>query len=816
MDDLITIQKGLEQEANDEAKRRMTADNQKAYDRGMWSESKMGRAYTKSASSAFVEAVQNFMNPDRLEKGGRHNRAVEALLSTGIEPDVIAYLFTKGVFNRMALSHRRRTKRVSLCVHAADLIHDEWRIRHFADDKVRKGILNALFRDFQKRDYPRDWRKRTIIRYFHAEQLEWSGWSTREKLMVGYALLVLFRDATGLVDAPKESQFVDPTPALLADFQTNSERRVLDYMLYTPMVVKPLPWTEETLFRGGYISTSQIRRYPIIKGARKRDLQRFDSFRWDEVLPAVNAIQETGWRVNKTVLETLEWAMYDRAGSVGGLPPSDDLPLPPTPVGYRDDEEITKAHNKACFLVHSTNRENISKRLMVLATITMAQKYKRFRAVYFPHNLDSRGRAYPLPAFLNPQGPDHTKALLEFSEGKPIDTEDQAAWLAIAGANAYGNDKISLQDRVYWVQDNEDMVFAIATSPTSDLRWLEASDPWQFLRFCLEWKAFWDHGFGYVSHMVVPVDATCSGLQHYSAMLRDEVGGRSVNLVPGLTRQDIYQDVADKVIEYLVADGSDRAVDWIKFGVNRKMTKRQVMVVPYAGTFVSCLSYTKDAVMERLKEGHTVPWGATDGEDHRDRCVYLAQLIWRAIDETVVKGKEAMKWISDATREYTRWANKQPGSPYSKAMNWVTPDGFCVIHWRPDETKQRLETYLDGRVVLTYYDPTERLSPGDMALAVAPNFVHSMDACHLRMAVVRGVSMGLTSFGMIHDSFGVHAADMSAFVETCVKPAFIEMYQNDVLASFAGTLPDAVTPPELPLMGTLDLEAVQHSEFFFS
>lgn len=806
----------IESEMFDDACRRRDNDNRKTVSRNAWSESKLGRQYTQQASLKFAKTVADKMASYDPNKSGSNVRAIKYLVESGLKPEVIAYLFTKALYNAMPLVHRKRAKRVTLCIRAADLIHDEMRIHFFAQAENRKNLLKKLFKQFDKRTYPRYWRKKTILNYFNAEQISWSAWSPREKLMIGYALLVWFRDSTGLVEAPRNSMYVDPTPALLQHIEQTMTHRVLDFMIYKPMVTKPIPWSDSNLFKGGYYS-DKVKSYPLIKGAKKRDLDRIDKMDLSKVLPAINALQETPWRVNKIVLDMLQWAMYVRGGNIAGLPPANARDLPPAPIGYGEDEAITKAHNQVCFLIHSENREMISKRLMVLVTIAIAQQFKGFKEIYFPHNLDSRGRAYPLPVFLQPQGPDFTKALLEFAHGEPIENEEQACWLAIAGANAYGNDKVSLQERVNWVQDNDELIFSIAQDPKHDLRWLEASEPFQFLRFCLEWKAFWDTGYGFVSHMVVPVDATCSGLQHYSAMLRDEIGGRSVNLVPGLARQDIYQDVADKVIEAMMTDGSDIARDWIKFGINRKITKRQVMVVPYSGTFSSCMEYTREAVLEKIKEGHPCPWDHMNPDDHNKRIVYLSKLIWQAIDEVVVKGKQAMQWLADAAREYAKWANKNlKGSAYSKHMTWVTPDGFEVIHYRADEKQKVFNTYLDGRVQLSYYEETERLSSKDLALAVAPNFVHSLDANLLRASVNKGLDLGITHYAMIHDSFGVHASRMSIFLNQCVKPAFVEMYQQDVLKEFADRLPPDLTVEPLPCRGTLVLEDVANSEFFFS
>jgi hypothetical protein len=38
---------------------------------------------------------------------------------------------------------------------------------------------------------------------------------------------------------------------------------------------------------------------------------------------------------------------------------------------------------------------------------------------------------------------------------------------------------------------------------------------------------------------------------------------------------------------------------WINFGIDRKITKRPVMVLPYGGTFTSCRGYVRAAVEER-------------------------------------------------------------------------------------------------------------------------------------------------------------------------------------------------------------------------
>ena len=97
-----------------------------------------------------------------------------------------------------------------------------------------------------------------------------------------------------------------------------------------------------------------------------------------------------------------------------------------------------------------------------------------------------------------------------------------------------------------------------------------------------------------------------------------------------------------------------------------------------------------------------------------------------------------------------------------------------------------------------------------------------MDASHLMLTVVKAKETDRDmSFMMIHDSFGVHAADMRVFLDECVSPAFYEMYeQGDNLEVFLEEMKvlfsDDAEVPTLPSKGKLDLSEVLYSDFFFS
>jgi DNA-directed RNA polymerase len=176
-----------------------------------------------------------------------------------------------------------------------------------------------------------------------------------------------------------------------------------------------------------------------------------------------------------------------------------------------------------------------------------------------------------------------------------------------------------------------------------------------------------------------------------------------------------------------------------------------------------------------------------------------------------------MGWLSQLASNYAKQANTlTTAQVFDKRMSWQTPDGFEVVHFVEEMKAFQMDTALDGRIQLRLEEGNGRLKVSGMSLAVAPNFVHALDATHLRITIRQAQAMGIADFGMVHDSFGVHAAHMGKFLSRAVKPAFVEMYtEHDPLLDLYNRYA-TVAPSLPPAKGTLDITQVQQSEFFFS
>ena len=178
-----------------------------------------------------------------------------------------------------------------------------------------------------------------------------------------------------------------------------------------------------------------------------------------------------------------------------------------------------------------------------------------------------------------------------------------------------------------------------------------------------------------------------------------------------------------------------------------------------------------------------------------------------------------MDWITDTARLAC-------GSKASAPLQWTTPDGFLVQQAKYKVSEQRIRTYLDGERTIrsNIYNETKELDARQNAQSLSPNYIHSMDACHMRLSINKALEVDREfSFAMIHDSFGVHASDMRLFLSECIKPAFVDMYKSaDTLEVFREqlmvNLDDEVKEKmrPLPSLGSLVLEDVLESEFFFS
>jgi DNA-directed RNA polymerase len=534
-------------------------------------------------------------------------------------------------------------------------------------------------------------------------------------------------------------------------------------------------------------------------------------------LDCVNNLQATKWRVNERILKVMDQC-WNSGSKWEGLPAKDDVPLPAYPFSVEpsamdEDQQLAfKEWKGKRAKIHEHNNVTLSKRYQVQKTINLAKEYLAYDEFYYQWQLDFRTRKYPRETFLSPQVADYGKALIEFAEGMPITCPDDATWLAIHGANQFGIDKVSLIDREMWALSNTQNALDVYENPYTCLWWQDADKPWAALAWCFEWAEYTiavGEGREFITHLPCQADGSCNGIQHLSAMLLDEVGGKSVNLLPSDKPEDIYGDVATLATVTLQVEadkGNEVAKQLLEVGVCRTIAKRPVMIVPYSGTKHSCRDYVRQALMKKCNG--SAPWG-----DNYTPAVLLAtDHIWDAISGTITGARKVMDYITKIASEYGK---------YNVVMEWVTPTGFPVQQRYFKHKTRQVKVHFNDRVMKVDYDQEQAVvDTKRYKSSSSPNFVHSMDACALTLTVNKCKALGITEFAMIHDSYGTHSPQMP-IMSQAIREAFVELYSGrdtlyELWADAKRKLPTDADLPLPPTKGNLNLQEVLCSKYFFA
>lgn len=190
-------------------------------------------------------------------------------------------------------------------------------------------------------------------------------------------------------------------------------------------------------------------------------------------------------------------------------------------------------------------------------------------------------------------------------------------------------------------------------------------------------------------------------------------------------------------------------------------------------------------------------------------CRYLASLIWQALEEVVTAAFGAMAWLADCAAAVVPVAGK---------VEWTVPvTGFPARQEYWNTTRHMVKTTLCGQAVrLSTYRETKEPLTYRHKNAIAPNFIHSLDAAALMMTTVLASVEDVTHFGMVHDSYSTHACDVEALA-LATREGFIQLYDtvdvaDDLHRQFS--LVTEVPPP--PPKGDLDVWQVRNSRYFFS
>jgi len=381
-----------------------------------------------------------------------------------------------------------------------------------------------------------------------------------------------------------------------------------------------------------------------------------------------------------------------------------------------------------------------------------------------------------------------------------------------------------------------------------------------FLAACIEW---YDYSIAneqnriFMTHLPIPIDGSNNGWQHLGAISKDPQTGRLVGLIPTEIQQDFYVQTAKELINLNEDEELTLKLDSMPMKHIRKgISKRGSMTRAYSA---GAGKIAENMFFDCKAEDYHITYDITE-----ENCGSLAKTLIKAIDNVCPGPLSTMTYFQNlAAFEIGKYERRGPdgekaGKEYdtirtryrelyiqedktdeeldeldelkkqldsyasvkvygngSDTLSWVTPSGFKVQYenWIMRSSKTRGS--IDGRQIKHVAQvPSKMPDIRGFMRGVSPNFVHSLDASHMALVIDEWSE----DFGAVHDSFSTHACDVDKLL-SLTKSVFIKMYDVD---NFYNYIKDQLVTNQLdldveqPTLGTLNIQGIEESEYFFT
>jgi DNA-directed RNA polymerase len=393
----------------------------RALERGEAAETPAGVHLARRALQPLTDAIRAFLEPQK----GAGRKHTAAKLLKGVDPELAAYLTVRSVLGAAAVN--QRVHKAALAI--TEALEDELIADAFEGD--HGALYRAVVRNARERGLAPSRQAKAVGLANRQFNLVERRWTLNQRTHLGVKLVELAVESLGILEAyfekrgtgkkMKSSHRIRFTGEIDAWMAQYNQAAALTKPLYLPTVVPPKPWTG--VRGGGYYSGRPLQLVSKPFPGQLEALQAAtEAGTMGAVYKGLNGLQETAWRVNRRVLEVMR-AAWD--GNVAGLPMPKREPeaKPEAPREVVEDVkggEHRRAWRRQMRAWYERDNKDRAARFEFVRSLGIAEEHTEFPAIYFPHRLDFRGRAYAVGTTLHPQGPDECRALLEFAEGKAL------------------------------------------------------------------------------------------------------------------------------------------------------------------------------------------------------------------------------------------------------------------------------------------------------------------------------------------------------------------------------------------------------------
>jgi len=410
----------------------------------------------------------------------------------------------------------------------------------------------------------------------------------------------------------------------------------------------------------------------------------------------------------------------------------------------------------------------------------------------FPYFLCSRSRMYTdTTCGFSPQGADHEKALVIPTYKESLTREGFDALLETA--NGYSEQEWTVQEMA-----------CHATDPTLyEEVWRTADKPYSYMA-CANLIRRYLINPSEPLPAFIPLDGRCSGLQHWSAVVRSNAITRHLGMHKDEADRDIYEKVSDDWRATLPPEHHIYAT--------RKAAKIPVMTWGYNATMMTSMEHMDKLFgAKKVWCKDTAAYVITGEGLERAMTGSMGADLYRRLNETLGPLRGAVDWVSNCATSIACYGNVE--------IHWLTPDGFEAMQRKVKGERRQIMAHLSNgeELYLEILDFTKDIpNTAKHRSAIAPNIIHGMDATHLRMVARVLKDLGLPMV-FIHDSFSTHCNYRSTLYKI-ILDTFIELYSRNYLKDLYDFWTERygvelTLPPE---MGDWKPESIRELDSFFA
>ena len=413
----------------------------------------------------------------------------------------------------------------------------------------------------------------------------------------------------------------------------------------------------------------------------------------------------------------------------------------------------------------------------------------RNQTFYLPVYADFRGRIYTLSNYLSYQGNDLARSLILFDSEEYLNKKGLEC-LNIYLSNLAGFDKLSWNNRLNKsneVTKNfvEYYIDYLTNNSKDSMKKLisNVSEPFQFISIGLAKIDYLQNnkaGERSIIRNPILFDASCSGIQHISALTLDKNLATYSNvftdkLNPSAEIPEDFYKYALELINDKLLNSENTNIKNIK--LKRNTIKRTVMTVPY--------NISLNGIGEQLEEHFKKLWVFNKYEfiipdelSLNGKAFSITSkdfgTLTKLIYDVLTKDIPSLKNLTNYFKNVINILNT-----LNLPVSWETPAGLKIKYQQIKfESKAIKNKLIQTSNPITISIPTDKIDKLKMLRSFMPNFIHSLDASNVHLLIKDLYETDRILVYTIHDCFASTPNNIE-LLEGKVKRAFIDIYFKD-------------------------------------